>query len=120
MPASSESLSQRLAHLNEIKITVTGRSSGRAITIPVWFVTEENSLFLLPLKGSDTQWYKNVLKKPSLLVEAGSTKTQLHVELITNSAQVSSLVEKFRNKYGAAEVKKYYSKFDVALVGRAA
>jgi hypothetical protein len=29
---------------------------------------------------------------------------------------VSSIVEKFREKYGAADVKKYYSKFDVAVV----
>jgi len=29
---------------------------------------------------------------------------------------VKSVVEKFRDKYGAGEVKKYYSRFDVAVV----
>jgi hypothetical protein len=29
---------------------------------------------------------------------------------------VSSIVEKFRAKYGASDVKKYYSKFDVAVL----
>ena len=29
---------------------------------------------------------------------------------------VKSVVEKFREKYGASDVKKYYSKFDVAVV----
>jgi len=29
---------------------------------------------------------------------------------------VKSVVEKFREKYGARDVKKYYSKFDVAVV----
>ena len=28
---------------------------------------------------------------------------------------VKSVVEKFREKYGAGDVKKYYSKFDVAV-----
>jgi hypothetical protein len=28
----------------------------------------------------------------------------------------SRMVEKFRGKYGAKDVKKYYSKFDVAVV----
>jgi hypothetical protein len=28
---------------------------------------------------------------------------------------VKSVVEKFRQKYGARDVKKYYSKFDVAV-----
>jgi hypothetical protein len=29
---------------------------------------------------------------------------------------VSAVVEKFRDKYGAGDVKKYYSKFDVAVL----
>ena len=29
---------------------------------------------------------------------------------------VSALKEKFRDKYGAKDMKKYYSKFDVAVV----
>jgi hypothetical protein len=36
--------------------------------------------------------------------------------LITDAAGVSSIVEKFRDKYGDADVKKYYSKFDVAVL----
>ena len=35
---------------------------------------------------------------------------------VTDAKQVSSVVEKFRDKYGAGDVKKYYSKFDVAVV----
>jgi len=31
---------------------------------------------------------------------------------------VKSVIEKFRKKYGAGDVKKYYSKFDVAVVVR--
>jgi hypothetical protein len=34
---------------------------------------------------------------------------------ITSAKQVSSLVEKFREKYGVGDVKKYYSKFEVAV-----
>ena len=34
---------------------------------------------------------------------------------ITDPAKVSNIVEKFRAKYGAGNVKKYYSKFDVAV-----
>ena len=34
---------------------------------------------------------------------------------ITDPAEVHKVVEKFRERYGAAEVKKYYSKFDVAV-----
>ena len=71
------------------------------------------------MKGSDTQWYKNVLKNPSIRVEAGGAEAEFNAIPITDPKQVSSVVEKFREKYGASDVKKYYSKFDVAEIGRA-
>jgi hypothetical protein len=37
---------------------------------------------------------------------------------VTDAKQVSSVVEKFRAKYGAGDVKKYYSKFDVAVTAQ--
>ena len=37
---------------------------------------------------------------------------------ITDPTQVSSVVEKFRDKYGTNDVKKYYSKFDVAVLAQ--
>jgi deazaflavin-dependent oxidoreductase (nitroreductase family) len=116
MPASSESLQEHISHSSEIKITVTGRSTGRAITIPVWFVAEDNKLYLLPQNGSDTQWYKNVLENSSLRVEARGAQAELQAEPITNVGQVKAVADKFRGKYGAGDVKKYYAKFDVAIV----
>ena len=35
---------------------------------------------------------------------------------ITEAKAVKSVVEKFREKYGTGDVKKYHSKFDVAIV----
>ena len=116
MPAKTDTLKDRLSKASEITLTVTGRKSGRAISIPVWFVSEDRKLYLLPVQGSDTQWYKNVLKNPAIRIEAGGAKAELKPATVSDAKQVSSLVEKFRSKYGAGDVKKYYSKFDVALV----
>jgi deazaflavin-dependent oxidoreductase (nitroreductase family) len=116
MPAKNDALRDRLSRFREINLTVTGRKSGRAISIPVWFVLEDDKLYLLPVQGSDTQWYRNVLKNPSIRIDAGGAKAELKVVPITDRKQVSSLVEKFRAKHGANDVKKYYSKFDVAAL----
>jgi deazaflavin-dependent oxidoreductase (nitroreductase family) len=97
---------------------VTGRKSGRTISIPVWFVLEDDKLYLLPVQGSDTQWYKNVLNNPTIRIDARGAEAEVNVVLITDATQVSSVVEKFRAKYGASDVKKYYSKFDVAVVAQ--
>lgn len=112
----NEALSRNLSREQEITISVTGRKSGRTISTPVWFVFENGNVTLLPVKGSDTQWYKNVLAKPSLQIEARGADGEFRATPIKDARQVSSVVEKFREKYGAGDVKKYYSKFDVAVL----
>ena len=116
MPSQNETLKDRLSQYREITITVTGRKSGRNISNPVWFVSEDDKLYLLPVQGSDTQWYKNVLENPTIRIQARSQKAEVKGVSITDKKQVSSVIEKFRAKYGAGDVKKYYSQFDVAVL----
>lgn len=116
MLTQSDTLKDKLARVNEISISVTGRKSGRTISIPVWFVLDGGQLYLLPVHGSDTQWHKNVLQKPMIRFAAGGAQAEFQVVSITDVKQVSSIVERFRAKYGANDVKKYYSKFDVAVL----
>ena len=114
----NDALKDRLSRYREINITVTGRKSGRAISIPVWFALEDDKLYLLPVQGSDTQWHKNVLKNPRIRIDARGAEAQFQAIPITDAKQVSSVVEKFRAKYGTSDVKKYYSKFDVAVLAQ--
>ena len=79
---------------------------------------DEDRLFLLPVQGSDTQWYKNVLKDPSIGVDARGAQGEFQAVPITEAARVSSVIEKFREKYGTNDVKKYYSKLDVAVLAQ--
>lgn len=77
--------------------------------------SSRDKLYLLPVHGSDTQWYKNVLENPSIRIDVRGTEKDFRVVPITDPKQVYSIVNKFREKYGAGDVKKYYSKFDVAV-----
>jgi len=119
MPAQNDALKDHLSRFREIKITVTGRKSGRKISIPIWFVSEDDKVYLLPVQGSDTEWYKNVLKNPSLRIDARGAAAEFQAVPLTDAKQVSSVVAKFRGKYGTSDVKKYYSKFDVAVLAQA-
>lgn len=114
-PTKNGTLADRLSRDSEINITVTGRKSGRSITLPIWFVWDDK-LYLLPVKGSDTQWYKNVLKNRTMRIDARGAGTEIKPALVTDAKGVSSIVERFRGKYGVGDVKKYYSKFDVGIV----
>jgi deazaflavin-dependent oxidoreductase (nitroreductase family) len=113
MPARNDDLKGRLSRASEITITVIGRKSGRAISIPIWFVFDDK-LYLLPVQGSETQWYRNVLKNPEIRIKTGETESGVKAVSITDAAQVAAVVERFHKKYGAGDVKKYYSNFDVA------
>jgi deazaflavin-dependent oxidoreductase (nitroreductase family) len=117
MPGQNHTINETLLKSSEIHISVTGRKSGRTISVPIWFVFDKD-LYLLPVHGSDTQWYKNVLKNPSIRVKAGSTEADFKAVPITDAKQVSAVIETFRGKYGAGDVKKYYSKFDVAVLAK--
>jgi deazaflavin-dependent oxidoreductase (nitroreductase family) len=115
MAKKSNNLKDRLARYRQIKLSVIGRKSGKTISNPVWFVAQGDTLYLLPVHGSDTQWYKNVLKDPAIRIDARGSEAALTAKPVTKASAVKSVVEKFREKYGAKEVKKYYSKFDVAV-----
>jgi hypothetical protein len=115
MEDSVEDLKKRLARTRQIKISVTGRKSGATITIPVWFVLEGDKLYLLPVYGSDTQWFKNLEKNRSLGTSTGGLEARFKPMLLRDPKTVKAVVKKFRARYGAADVKKYYRTFDVAI-----
>ncbi len=112
---SKEDVHQRLDGATEITLSVKGRNSGKEIPRPVWFVHEGNTLYLLPVQGSDTNWYKNMLAGSVLKVSLDGMETYAKGKPITDGDGVEGVVRKFRDKYGEGDVKKYYSKFDVAV-----
>lgn len=118
MPIQKSALKNRLSQSSEVNLTVTGRKSGRPITIPIWFVLENDALYLLPVHGSDTHWYKNALENPSIRIESRDINVELRAVAIVDSSKVLPVVERFRGKYGASNVKKYYSKLDVAVTAQ--
>ena len=112
---SKDDLQQRLERAYEIYLSVKGRKSGRDIRRPVWFVYEGNTLYLLPVQGSDTNWYKNLLIDQALKISVNGVVISKRGKLITDGNSVDDIVRKFRSKYGEGDVKRYYPKTDVAV-----
>jgi hypothetical protein len=57
---------------------------------------------------------QRVLKNPSIRIDARGVEAEFRGKPVTDAKAVNSVVSKFREK--VADVKKYYSKFDVAVV----
>lgn len=104
-----------LRDTDQIDITVTGRVTGRQFSVPVWFVAEQGEVYLLPVRGSDSDWYKNVRATPSFQLTANGASITATAAQITDPARVQQVVEMFRAKYGADQIAAYYPKTDVAL-----
>jgi hypothetical protein len=114
--SKADDILQRLNRASEITLSVKGRKSGRDIPRPVWFVHEGNTLYLLPVQGSDTNWYKNLQVEPTLKISVnGGEEIPSRGEPITDRNSVDDIVRKFKSKYGEGDVKKYYPKTDVAV-----
>ena len=94
---------------------MTGRTSGREISIPVWFVRDGEKLYLVPVKGSDSDWYKNILKTPTIRLAAQAAQLNATASPTSDAANVEQVLDRFRAKYGARDVEAYYPKQDVAV-----
>jgi deazaflavin-dependent oxidoreductase (nitroreductase family) len=112
---SLEEFTDALKDADEIELTVTGRKSGRKLPRPVWFVLDRRRLYLLPIRGSDTQWFKNIVANPTVRVEIDGAELEATAKPITDPPKVSDVIEKFRDKYGNSDVRRYYSKLDAAV-----
>ncbi len=101
---------------SELEITVKGRRTKKAHAITVWFVLEKNELYLLPVKGSETEWCKNVLKDPDITLTVDSSAIRAKAIPITEPDHIQQIVKLFAAKYdGMSEINRWYSKLDIAF-----
>jgi len=113
---SAKDFAAALKGKTEIEITAKGRRTGKTYSTPVWFIHEGNKIYLLPVSGSDTNWYRNILKDPSMTLTVGGKALKVKVKPITEPDRVKKVIGLFAGKYGGmSEIKRWYSKLDVAV-----
>ncbi len=112
---AAEEFLKALHHTHELEITTVGRRSGRRISLPVWFVSEDRKIYLLPVRGSDTSWYRNLLANPSMELAVGGKRLRVVARPSSDRKSVEKVVELFKRKYGESSIKRYYSKLDVCV-----
>jgi deazaflavin-dependent oxidoreductase (nitroreductase family) len=110
----SDNIITALKKDKEIELTVTGRRSGKPLPRPVWFALRGTELLLLPVTGTDSQWYKNILRNPQVKIRSSQQSFNGKLRTITGKKQVDEVIELFRGKYGPSDIKKYYPKPNVA------
>jgi len=89
------------------------KRSGRWTTRPVWFVVDGATVYLLPVNGTDTKWYKHFTANPEIELSVNGRKVHVKGRPLLDAKQVADVTNRFRSKYGALE--RYYQKLDVAI-----
>ncbi len=113
-PAWREIFLNKLKQSNEVSITVKGRKTKKRFSTPVWFVLErEEKVMLVPMKGSDNNWFKDLVKDPQIELSVNEIGIPSKATLVRDSNQVKKVLDKFRAKYKSVWSESYYSKRDV-------
>ena len=110
---SRQTLIDRLKHSNEVRITVTGRRTKKKFSTPVWFVLDREKVILVPMKGSDNEWFKDLIKEPQIELGVDDTAIPFKATLVRDSARVKKVLDGFRAKYKSMWSESYYTKRDV-------
>ena len=111
---AAEELKRALEGNSEVELTVTGRKSGRESSRPIWFVEDGDKILLLPVTGSGSNWYRNLVKTPEIGLSADGASFRATAKPIEYAEGVAEVLRKFGEKYGADRVDEYYPNQDAA------
>lgn len=68
-------------------LTTTGRVSGKAHTIEIWFALHERTLYLLSGGREKSDWIKNSLHSPDVQVKINETQFTGKARLVASSEE---------------------------------
>lgn len=105
---TEDAFSRILKDRRQISISIIGRRSGRTITLPVWFVHSEGALWLLPVYGSKTQWYRNLLANRTITIKAGSERREFRARALKAPGDVRKVIRRFSKKYTSEIIARLY------------
>jgi hypothetical protein len=102
---------EALKSRSEVKLTV--KRSERWTTRPVWFIVDGTTIYLLPVYGTDTKWYKHVTVNPEIELSIRGKKVRAQARPLLDAQQLTDVINRFRSKYG--DLERYYRKLNVAI-----
>jgi len=112
-----------LRRQREMYLVTPGRRTGRPHRVELWFVFEPGRIYLMAYArrhGRGTDWYRNLQRAGSALVEVGERRYEGRWERITDAgAALPRVTDLFAEKYGRQMVNSYYTdtkRFPVCLI----
>jgi hypothetical protein len=102
---------EALKSTSEVELTV--KRSRKWTTRPVWFVLDGATMYLLPMYGAETKWYKYATANPEIELSVRGKMVRCEARPVLDAQKLADVIGRFRSKYG--ELKRYYRKLDAAI-----
>lgn len=78
---------EALAALDFCYLTTTGRVTGRAHTIEIWFALNERTLYMLAGGGLKSDWVRNLQHTPAATVRIGEQTFPASGRIVTDTGE---------------------------------
>ena len=80
-------------------LTTTGRRTGRLHTVEIWFVLRDRRLFLLSGGGRRSDWVRNLLADPNVVLKLGDSTHRGVARLVEGSPEDDPIRKAVAAKY---------------------
>lgn len=95
---------RNVAGASTLELTTTGRSSGQERAVTIWFVAENDHVFVQSGQEGKTDWYRNLLKQPGVKVRIGTVALRGEAHAVDDAQEVARVHALFERKYLRARV----------------
>jgi len=102
-PLSADDL-RAVEHESTLQLTTSGRRTGQSRAVTIWFVRDRDRIYVQSGKEGQTDWYRNLVQNPSVVVQLGGLKLRGHARPIDDAAETARVHELFSQKYLSARV----------------
>jgi deazaflavin-dependent oxidoreductase (nitroreductase family) len=95
-------MNQQYANLmnhRQCHLTTYDRQNGGAHDDEMYFVIEDNTLFMVSWGGGQTTWVQNILRNPEVSLQVGNQKLAGMARVITDEAQATRIREMLASRY---------------------
>jgi deazaflavin-dependent oxidoreductase (nitroreductase family) len=86
-----------------LDLTTTGRVSGQARTVELWFVVYQNQLYVTAQHHQETGWVKNLQKSFAASVAFAGQTVSVRARMLSadkDTPEWKAVAEQFQTKYG--------------------
>jgi len=89
---------------SEVELSTTGRRSGQARTVTIWFVRDGERVYVQSGKEGKTDWYRNVLASPAVTLRFGAQRLRGRARAVEDTGEAERVHGLFEQKYLSARV----------------